>query len=96
MPPSTRLWPTLKQVLRRQELMDRMMQTSGVDVLTAVRVDGGLALIEARAKCRFCLHEGACRDWLEFILRGCKCLRVSAPMRASYARAGAKTAEPVA
>jgi len=65
MPPSTRLWPTLKQVLRRQELMDRMMQTSGVDVLTAVRVDGGLALIEARAKCRFCLHEGACRDWLE-------------------------------
>ncbi len=65
MPTSTPLWPTLKQVLRRQELMDRMMRTSGVDVLTAVRVDGGLAFFEARAKCRFCLREGACRDWLE-------------------------------
>jgi len=65
MPTSPRLWPTLKQVQRRQELMDRMMQTSGVDVLTAVRVDGGLAFAEARAKCRYCLHDGACRGWLE-------------------------------
>lgn len=62
---STPLWPTLEQVLLRQELMDRMMQTSGVDVLTAVRVDGGLAFVEARAKCRYCPHEGACGDWLE-------------------------------
>lgn len=62
---STPLWPTLKQVLCRQELMERMMRTSGVDVLTAVRVDGGLAFFEARAKCRFCRHEGACRGWLE-------------------------------
>jgi hypothetical protein len=62
---STPWWPTLKQVLRRQELMDRMMQTSGVDVLTAVRVDGGLAFVEARAKCRYCLHEGECQNWLE-------------------------------
>jgi hypothetical protein len=65
MPTSTRLWPTLDQVLRRQEFMDRMMRTSGVDVLAAVRVDGGLAFFEARAKCRFCLHEGTCRGWLE-------------------------------
>ena len=65
MPIPTRLWPTLKEVLRRQDLMDRTMQTSGVDVLTAVRVDGGLAFVEARAKCRYCLHEGACRDRLE-------------------------------
>jgi Family of unknown function (DUF6455) len=62
---STRLWPTLEQVLRRQELMDLMMRTSRVDVPMAVRVDGGLAFIEARAKCRYCLHEGVCRDWLE-------------------------------
>jgi hypothetical protein len=59
------LWPTLKQVQRRQQLMDRMMQASGVDVLTAVRVDGGLAFAEARTKCRYCLHEGACRNWLD-------------------------------
>jgi hypothetical protein len=65
MPTSTPLWPTLKQVLRRQELMDRMMRMSGVDVVTAVRVDGGLAFVEARAKCRYCLHEEACQDWLE-------------------------------
>lgn len=65
MPTSTPLWPTLRQVLRRQELMDRMMQASGVDVLAAVRVDGGLAFAEARAKCRYCLHESDCRDWLE-------------------------------
>jgi len=62
---SLSLWPTFRQVLWRHELMDRMMRTSGVNVLSAVRVDGGLAFIEARAKCRLCLHEGACRDWLE-------------------------------
>lgn len=56
-------WPTLKQVQRRQQLMDRMMQASGVDVLMAVRVDGGLAFAEARAKCRHCLHSVACRGW---------------------------------
>ena len=65
MPISTPLWPTLKQISRRHALMDRMMRTSGVDVPAAVRVDGGLAFIEARAKCRYCLHEGVCRDWLE-------------------------------
>jgi hypothetical protein len=64
MPTSTPLWPTLDQVSRRHELMDRMMQTSGVDVLAALRVDGGLAFIEARAKCRLCRHEDACRGWL--------------------------------
>jgi hypothetical protein len=66
MPTSARLWPTLEQVFRRRELMDHMMRTSGVDVLTAVRVDGGLTFIEARDKCRHCLHEDACRDWLGF------------------------------
>ena len=54
---STRLWPRFEEVLRRQRLMERMMQTSGVDVPMAIRVDGGLAFIEARGKCRYCLHE---------------------------------------
>jgi hypothetical protein len=62
---SMSLWPTFKQVLRRQQLMHRMMRTSGVDVLAAARVDGGLALFEAGTKCRFCRYEGACQDWLE-------------------------------
>jgi hypothetical protein len=54
----------LEQVLRRQGLMDHMMQTSGVDAYTAAHIDGGLAFFEARAKCRFCPDEEACRLWL--------------------------------
>lgn len=46
----------LRQILRRQKLMDSVMQTSGVDVLTAIRADNGQAFFEARAKCRVCLH----------------------------------------
>jgi hypothetical protein len=58
------LWPTLEEARQRQDLMDRMMQIRGVDVLTVLGVDGGLAFIEARAKCRYCLHEEVCRRWL--------------------------------
>ncbi|TFG85741.1 MAG: hypothetical protein E4H18_05080 [Hyphomicrobiales bacterium] len=62
---TSRLWrPTREQVLRRQDLMDRMMATSGVGACAALRVDGGMAYIEARAKCRLCLHEAACQHWL--------------------------------
>ena len=58
------LWPTPEQLQRRYELMDRMMQKRGVDADAALRVDGGLAFIEAGAKCRYCLHEETCRRWL--------------------------------
>jgi len=58
------LWPTPERLRRRHALMDRMMQKRGVDALAALRVDGGLAFIEARAKCRYCLHEDVCRHWL--------------------------------
>jgi len=58
------LWPTEEQLRCRNELMDRMMQKRGVDTDVARRVDGGLALKEARAKCRYCLHEETCRRWL--------------------------------
>ncbi len=61
---STR-WPTFNQAHRRQELMDHMMQRAGVDVLTAIGVDDGRAFVEARARCRTCLHESECRNWLE-------------------------------
>jgi hypothetical protein len=44
--------------------MDRMMQKRGVNVCVALAVDGGLAFKEARAKCRYCLNEEACRRWL--------------------------------
>ena len=58
------LWPTPKQLRRRLDLMDRMMQKHGVDVCAALGVDGGMAFKEARAKCRYCLHEEECRRWL--------------------------------
>ena len=58
------LWPTPEQLQRRYELMDRMMRKRGVDAYAACRVDGGLAITEARAKCRYCLYEEACRRWL--------------------------------
>ena len=56
-------WPTLEQVLRRQRLMRRMMRTTGVDVQADAARDG-LAFLDARAKCRYCRHEGACEVWL--------------------------------
>jgi hypothetical protein len=58
------IWPTPEQLRRRYQLMDLMMQRCGVDVDAARRVDGGLAFKEARAKCRYCLHEAQCRRWL--------------------------------
>lgn len=58
------LWPTKEQLRRRYELMDWMMRRQGVDTKVARRVDGGLAFLEARAKCRYCLHEEECQRWL--------------------------------
>lgn len=37
--------------------MDAMMQTLGVDILTAVRAKSGEAFVEARYKCRNCPHQ---------------------------------------
>jgi hypothetical protein len=65
MPNSRLLWPTRDELRQRYELMDRMIETQGVDMLAALRIDGGLAFIEARAKCRYCVHEGVCWRWLE-------------------------------
>ncbi len=58
------LRPTKEQFLRRFELMDLMMRKRGVDAKAARSVDGGLAFLEARTKCRYCPHEEACRRWL--------------------------------
>jgi hypothetical protein len=49
MPNSRLVWPTHEELRQRYELMGRMMETRGVDVVEALRVDGGLAFIEARA-----------------------------------------------
>lgn len=58
------LWPTKEQLRRRDMLMDRMMQRCGVDSKAVRSVDGGLAFLEARAKCHHCPREEVCRRWL--------------------------------
>jgi Family of unknown function (DUF6455) len=58
---STSLW--LKQIRRRQELMDSVMEKCGVDVLKAVRAANGDGFFAARGKCRDCVREEDCRNW---------------------------------
>ena len=49
-------WPTLKQVPRRQQLMNRRRVE-----LTCLRPFAWMvAFSEGRAKCRYCLHSVAC------------------------------------
>jgi hypothetical protein len=54
-------WPQLARALRKQALMDEMMEAQGVDLLAAVQT--GEAFVRACVKCRDCDCEGACRDW---------------------------------
>ena len=55
-------WPQFARALRKQALMDEMMETQGVDLLAAVRAGDGF--VKARANCRECKDEAACRAWL--------------------------------
>ena len=57
--PSSR--PQFARALRRQALMDEMMETQGVDLVAAVRAGDGF--VRARANCRDCPREAACRAW---------------------------------
>ena len=58
------LWPTREELRRRLALMDKMMQKRGADAAVVRSIDGGMAFVEAQAKCRYCRHEEACRRWL--------------------------------
>ena len=57
--------PALIRDFHCPELMKRMMERVGVAPVEAVRVDGGLAWLEARTKCIFCRHVETCCNWLE-------------------------------
>lgn len=59
-------WPQFARALRKQALMDEMMEAQGVDLLAAVRA--GEAFVRARANCRDCKDEAVCRSWF---LEGC-------------------------
>jgi hypothetical protein len=65
MPISSRFWPALQQVVGRKKLMLRMMEAMGVNLPDAMRVDGGLAFLEAKTKCLFCANEDSCQHWLD-------------------------------
>jgi hypothetical protein len=54
-------WPQFARALRKQALMDEMMETQGVDLLAAVCAGDGF--VKARANCRECSDEAACRPW---------------------------------
>ena len=54
-------WPQFARALRKQALMDEMMETQGVDLVAAVRAGDGF--VKARANCRECRDEEACRAW---------------------------------
>ena len=45
-------WPQFARALRKQALMDEMMEAQGVDLLAAVKT--GEAFVRARANCRDC------------------------------------------
>jgi hypothetical protein len=51
-------------VLRRQKLMDAVMEASHVNVVAAIRIDEGQAFMDARSRCRNCFNEIKCRRWL--------------------------------
>ena len=52
-------WPQFASALRKQVLMDEMMEAQGVDIVAAVRAGDGF--VKARANCRDCKDEEACR-----------------------------------
>lgn len=45
MPIARPQWPMFREVLRRQELMDDMMERCGVDVLDVIRRDRGQSFV---------------------------------------------------
>ena len=47
------------------ELMDRMLERTGANPAEAVRIDGGVAWLEARTNCFYCRDVEKCSNWLE-------------------------------
>jgi hypothetical protein len=64
MPTAAAQWLMFNEVLRRQALMDDMIERCGIDMLALIHSDRGQSFAEARAKCRLCLRASACREWL--------------------------------
>lgn len=61
---SSRFWPSRADIRRRHRLMRRMIRIAGLKPQDVAKVDGGLAILEARAKCAYCQHDAVCETWL--------------------------------
>ena len=57
--------PMLDRVLQQAELMDRMIESVGVNLVALARRDRGMAWYEGRSRCIDCHHSRECGDWLE-------------------------------
>jgi hypothetical protein len=55
----------LNRVLQQAELMDRMLERLGVDLVAAARLEKGMAWYEARSQCIACHSESKCQEWLK-------------------------------
>jgi hypothetical protein len=58
---SSHAWADFALSLQKQRLMDDMMLVQHVDILAAI--SDGQNFVRARANCRACACEAACRDW---------------------------------
>ena len=86
MPIARPQWPMFREVLRRQELMDDMMERCGVDVLDVIRKDRGQP--SSRRAPRACaLAWGHAATGCSRLAAMYHRLRISVPMRISSAPA---------
>lgn len=58
-------WPMFQRVEHRARRMNDMIERLDLDTIRLVRLRGGDAYSEARAKCLLCLSAEECRNWLK-------------------------------
>ena len=60
----SRFKPARADIRRRHRYMRRMLRIADIKPQDAAKVDGGLAILEARTKCAYCQHDDQCQAWL--------------------------------
>jgi hypothetical protein len=58
-------WPMFRRVERRASRMEELLRRLDVDTVKLVRLRGGDAYAEARARCLFCGTGDKCLRWLD-------------------------------
>jgi len=83
MPIATSQWPMFSKVLRRQALMDDMIERCGVDVLDLIRKDRGQSLPRRAPSAACALASGPAANGCCRRTANCHGLRISVPTHAS-------------